>query len=171
MRLFFALWPPHQTALALAAWARRVKHDLGAGGVSGPAANLHLTLAFLGEVEEARLPELRSFPVWGEHHALVLDEVGYWARNSLLWAGARETPRPLVDLAGRLHDLLSAREFRTESRPFAAHVTLLRKAKALEEWPALPGELDWPVEECVLARSVRTRQGPVYEILQRYPLQ
>jgi 2'-5' RNA ligase len=69
----------------------------------------------------------------------------------------------------RLNDLLAARGFRTEQRRFAAHVTLLRKARPPEAMPPLP-EVDWPVEECLLARSAPQTQGPRYEILQRYPL-
>lgn len=166
MRLFFALWPPLAVAEALAAWARRLQRETGGRVVA--AKNIHLTLAFLGEVPDERLPALRRLPVWGEPHALPMDEAGYWARNSLLWAGPREKPPELARIAARLHDMLATAGFPTESRPFAAHVTLIRKARAPAEMPALPA-LQWPVADCVLVRSALSAQGPRYEPLQRYP--
>jgi 2'-5' RNA ligase len=167
MRLFFALWPPIAAAEALCAWARRVRRRTG--GRTGPARNIHLTLAFLGEVDGARVDELKRLPVWGDRHALPIERAGYWARNSILWVGPEEAPAQTMALAGRLHDLLAERGFRTETRPFAAHVTLLRKARNAEDLPPLP-ELDWPVEDCVLAQSEPLAQGSRYRILERYAL-
>ena len=48
MRLFFALWPPAETAAALARWAK------GLEGRAIPAEKIHLTLAFLGGVAPDR---------------------------------------------------------------------------------------------------------------------
>lgn len=166
MRLFFALWPPLAIAEALAAWARRLQRDTDGRVVV--ARNIHLTLAFLGEVADARLPALRRLPVWGEPHSLQMDEAGYWPRNSLLWVGPREMPPQLSRTASRLHDMLSTAGLPTERRPFAAHVTLIRKARAPAEMPALPA-LQWPVADCVLARSEPSPHGLRYELLQRYP--
>ena len=167
MRLFFALWPPLGAAEALCAWARRVHRKTGGSVVR--ARNIHLTLAFLGEVDEARVPDLKRLPIWGERHALPIERAGYWARNRILWVGPEATPAPAVTLAERLRDLLAAWKFRTERQPFAAHVTLLRKAREPEELPPLP-ELDWPVQEFVLVRSRLSAEGSRYDVLERFSL-
>ena len=167
MRLFFALWPPLGTAQALHAWAHRLHRATGGSAVRAP--NIHLTLAFLGEVDEARVADLARIPAWGERHALPIERAGYWARNRILWVGPEETPAPTIELAARLRDLLAAWNFRTERQPFAAHVTLLRKAREPEELPPLP-EADWPVSEFLLVRSRLSAEGSRYEVLQRYPL-
>ncbi len=167
MRLFFALWPPLGAAEALRAWARRVHRNTGGSAIR--ARNIHLTLAFLGEIDEARLADLKRLPVWGERHALPIERAGYWARNRILWVGPEETPSQSAALAERLRDLLAEWNFPAERHPFTAHVTLLRKAREPEELPPLP-ELDWPVEECVLVRSELSAQGSLYQILARYPL-
>jgi len=167
MRLFFALWPPRGAAEALRAWARRVRR--GTGGSAVRARNIHLTLAFLGDVDEARVPELRRFPVWGERHALPVERAGYWARNRILWVGPETVPVPAVVLVERLRNMLGARNFKAERGAFAAHVTLLRKAREPEDLPPLP-ELDWPVEECVLVQSELSEEGPRYQVIERYPL-
>jgi RNA 2',3'-cyclic 3'-phosphodiesterase len=167
MRLFFALWPPLGAAEVLRAWARRVRRTIGGSVVR--ARNIHLTLAFLGDVDEARVPELRRFQVWGERHALPIERTGYWLRNRILWVGPETVPTPAVVLVDRLRGMLAARNFRSESAAFAAHVTLLRKAGEPEDLPPLP-ELDWPVEEFVLVQSLLSAEGSRYEILQRYAL-
>jgi 2'-5' RNA ligase len=128
-----------------------------------------LTLAFLGEVDDGRLPDLKRFPVLGERHVLPIERAGYWSRNRILWAGPEQAPAQTAALACRLQQLLAERKFRTERRPFAAHVTLLRKAREPQELPSLP-EVDWPVQECVLVRSGPAAQGSRYRILERYPL-
>ncbi len=87
MRLFFAVWPPLAVAEALAAWARRLQRETGGRAVA--AKNIHLTLAFLGEVSEERLPALRRLPVWGEPHALPRPTL-YAAK---MWAGSKLGPR------------------------------------------------------------------------------
>ena len=167
MRLFFALWPPREAADALHAWARRLHRRTGGRAVR--ARNIHLTLAFLGEVDEARVAELKRLPAWGERHALPIERAGYWARNRILWVGPEETPAPAVALAARLRDLLAAWNYRTERQPFAAHVTLLRKAREPEEMPPLP-QVDWPVQEFVLVRSQPLAEGSRYDVVERFPL-
>ena len=46
LRLFFALWPDQASIAATAALAQQVA--LASAGRAVPAANIHLTLAFLG---------------------------------------------------------------------------------------------------------------------------
>ena len=162
MRLFFAAWPPAETAGALHTWA---------GGLEGrPVAreNIHLTLAFLGEADPQRAIAAAK-GARGARHALPLEEARFWPHNQIIWAGPRETPPPLAALVESLKLELYRHQFILERRPFAAHVTLLRKAKAPEALPALPA-LDWPVEELLLVRSRNSPQGPVYEPIERFPL-
>jgi len=75
----------------------------------------------------------------------------------------------LQALAGKLAVQLEERKFPVETRPFAAHVTLIRKASGPGELPALP-EVDWPVREFVLVRSRLSAGGSRYEVLERFPL-
>ncbi len=167
MRLFFALWPPREAAEALHAWALEARR--ATGGRATRAESIHLTLAFLGEIEERRLPELRSYSAGGEAHALLVEQARYWARNRIVWAGPNEIPDRLRVLAGNLAARLAERNFATEARPFAAHVTLIRKTRGPGEMPKLP-EVDWPVREYLLVRSRLSSDGSRYEVMERFPL-
>jgi 2'-5' RNA ligase len=146
MRLFFALWPPAVTAEALAEWAR------GFGGRAVAAPKIHLTLAFLGDAEPGRAAAAAR-AMHGERHALPLEEAGYWRHNRIIWVGPRATPPRLAALVERLHAALREGGFVLEARPFAAHVTLVRKARP-PRFPPLP-QLAWPVDQFALVQSVQ----------------
>jgi len=167
MRLFFALWPPREAADALHAWALEVRR--ATGGRALGAESIHLTLAFLGEIEERRVAELSGLSAGGERHSLPIEQARHWGRNRIVWVGPRKTPTALRSLVLSLDLELKDRSFRTESRAFSAHVTLIRNARQGTILPPLPA-LDWQVEEFVLVRSRLAAQAPSYEVVGRYPL-
>lgn len=165
MRIFFALWPPRETAVALAGWATEARAKTG--GKATAEEKIHLTLAFLGDAEPARaIAAARR--VGGEKHVLPIEQARYWRENNIVWAGPRETPPALKALHGSLSLELFREEFILERRPFAAHVTLLRKARAAS-LPALPA-VSWPVSEFVLVRSSLSSKSSSYELLEHFPL-
>jgi 2'-5' RNA ligase len=162
VRLFFAAWPPAQAAARLAQWAARLD------GRPIPAEKIHLTLAFLGEAQPERaIGAARR--VQGRAHALPIEVAKYWKHNQIVWAGPRETPAALAALVDMLHFELYRAEFILERRPFAAHVTLLRKAPRPKALPPLP-EVSWPVDEIVLVSSTVSSNGSTYAIVERFPL-
>ncbi len=162
MRLFFALWPPAKTAHALAQWARQLQ------GKPTATENIHLTLAFLGEAEAGRADEA-AWRVRAPRHSLPLDEARYVKRSEMVWAAPRAVPQELACLVKKLHAELRAASFTLEDRPFAAHVTLLRKARAPAAMPPLP-QVEWPVNEFLLVRSRTSPKGSTYQPLERYSL-
>lgn len=166
MRIFFALWPPPQTAAALAHWARETQRSTG-GNVTHED-KIHLTLAFLGDADSGKAIEAAR-KVHGKAHSLPIEQARYWRDSRIVWAGPHETPPPLLELFKRLELELYKRDFILERRPFAAHVTLIRKARAAKSLPPLPA-LDWPVREFILVRSTLSPAGSAYEVLERFPL-
>lgn len=156
MRLFFASWPPPPVAQALAGWAREAQRDCG--GRATREGTIHLTLSFLGdaapEVALAAAHRVRGLP-----SAFVLTEARFWAHNRIVWVGPKECPAALAALAKDLG----------EEREFAAHVTLIRKARSPKRLPALPA-LEWPVTEFLLVNSHLGPEGPSYEVLERFAL-
>jgi 2'-5' RNA ligase len=168
-RLFFAIWPTAETAAGLHRWAKRLERDCGGRAVRAEA--IHLTLAFLGEVagERAAAAADAARRARVAPHLLLLEEAHCWARNRIVWAGPREMPAALAALARSLDEALTDRGFRLERRPFAAHVTLLRKAGVSRRLPPLP-RLEWPVAEFCLVRSTLDAKGSRYQIVERFAL-
>ena len=103
--------------------------------------------------------------VAGRKHDFPIERAEYWRHNQIVWVGPAETPQLLLDLVKSLHDELRRGNFVLEDRPFAAHVTLLRKAKRPAAFPALP-PVEWPVREFSLVASVHGR----YRILETFQL-
>jgi 2'-5' RNA ligase len=97
-----------------------------------PAANLHLTLAFLGEVGDGRAARLPGIAERVEARAfdMTLDRVGSFAKARVAWAGCERPPAELITLQARLAGELAAAGFTLEERPFAPHLTLARKTDA-----------------------------------------
>jgi 2'-5' RNA ligase len=165
MRIFFAIWPPAAAARALAQWAREAQRLTG--GTLTAEEKIHLTLAFLGEADHTRAIAAGR-RLQAEPHALPMEEARYWRDNHIVWAGPRETPPPLAALFKRLELELYKEDFILERRPFTAHVTLIRKARAAK-LPPLPA-VDWPVREFLLVRSQLSSAGSAYEPLERFAL-
>lgn len=174
MRLFFALWPSSQSARQLAAIAAETATRIG--GRPTRQETIHLTLAFLGEVPEERVPELRPIGETLRSPAfdLRIDRLGYWRHNHLVWTGCSEMPAPLGDLANRLCRKLSDAGFALENgkRPFTPHVTLVRKIPVLLPETRLPEiqPIDWICSDFALVCSRLSSTGPAYETLASFPL-
>lgn len=168
-RLFLALWPDEAVAGALDA-AGLAAHHL-CGGRRMRRDTLHLTLAFLGDVEASRIPALVDAlgAVKGDAFRLQLDTLGYWRHNQIVWAGAAEWPAALDGLVRALRANLAALGFAVAETGFVPHVTLLRKAAVAGALPA-PGPIAWPVSEWVLMESHLSACGPSYRRLAAWPL-
>ncbi|QSQ22600.1 RNA 2',3'-cyclic phosphodiesterase [Pyxidicoccus parkwayensis] len=107
------------------------------------AEGVHLTLVFLGEVEEARLPSLREAlePVGSRHAPFVLSvggggSFGSPSRPRVLWADVRGETDALKALQADAAAVLQPLGFESEHREYTAHLTLAR-AKDPHGDPAL----------------------------------
>jgi len=163
LRLFFALWPDDAVREALAGWATRL-HQACGGRMTRPQS-LHITLAFLGDTEAARLAELKAAAgrVAPRPFELVLDEPGYWKHNRIAWAGASQVPEALQATVAELRSALRAAGFHFDAKPFVAHVTLVRKGNAPRELPRL-APIVWRDTGFALIRSVTGPNGSDYVV-------
>ena len=109
MRLFFALWPGERVRASLAHVAGTLA--LLADGKPVPEARIHLTLAFLGEIEPERLEAVRDAATHAHapRFELVLDEAGSFRKAGVAWAGPSHVPEALAGLQSTLGLALRAR--------------------------------------------------------------
>lgn len=165
-RLFFALWPDAEIRRAICdstsaavdqSRGRRVKK-----------ANLHLTLAFLGNVETERATQLERMPGVREHgFDCVLDTLGYARRARVLWIEPSVVPPALERLEENLWSTLSGLGFEREKRPFRPHVTLARHATRVRTASL---RIEWSVRAYSLVESVSTNAGSHYTKVCDWPL-
>jgi RNA 2',3'-cyclic 3'-phosphodiesterase len=173
-RLFFALWPGEEGRQALAhAAAKAVRRS---GGRAVRSANLHVTLAFLGSVLQRRVPEVRQL---GRRVAsdclqqkpleLRFERLAHWQRQQILCAVAAEEEPVASVLAAALKDSAAAAGFTPDLKPFRAHVTLARKVAHAPPDRSLRETL-WRFDGFALVDSRTESEGPVYSVLESYPL-
>jgi 2'-5' RNA ligase len=168
-RVFFALWPGPVVRDALAAAA--VKAQAQCAGRATPAAKLHVTLFFVGDIERARLGALETCAAAAraERFALDMSVLGYWRHNRIVWAGARRCPPALDSLVSQLTANLALVGIAGEARAFVPHVTLVRNARAAPNDTSLDAP-EWDVSAFTLVESVRAGAGVRYDVLGRWPL-
>jgi len=164
--LFFALWPDTAVRQAI----ETVRTGLNAEARIVPTRNLHMTIAFLGEVTLARLSDLEpiaaQFCLPGE--PLFLDQLGWFKRSRVGWLGSDSVPgtwaKQVAALAGRLRKS----GFRAERRPWKPHVTLYRDLRTSPE--KIPFKaIKWAPDSLCLVQSETGEKGPNYRITRHWP--
>ena len=173
-RLFFALWPEKEVRLAItrqtAPYLKKSK------GRIIPTANLHITLHFIGSVDDeiAGCLHTAASAVKAEPFQLELDTFGYFSRAKIAWLGVTQTPKAVLHLNQTLGEQLIDCGYQPDSRKFSPHVTLMRNCR--RPVSALRGEVSipWTVDRFVLLESVQEaigdRQGVSYRVIEQYPL-
>jgi len=167
--MFFALWPSSAVATELAT-VGRVLHEI-CGGHCTRSETIHLTLAFLGEVEVERVDDLLNLAGQVRVHAfsLNLTRLGWWPRNRIVWAAPEKAPVELVRLTDELRHYLGCAGVSFDAKPFVPHITLLRKGHC-QDHPLPSVDVKWHAEDFVLVRSVSSKSGAAYEVVGRWPL-
>lgn len=172
MRLFFAIWPDPLARKTLTHLAHKLAR-FSRARVNGAEA-LHLTLAFVGELEEARLPELNALGASVAGSAapgeLVLTHSGSWD-NGIVWAAPDATPDNLSALVAALNAGLKALELPVDTRRYKAHITLARRAHAPLAKHPLRQPIRLALDHLALVASELSSSGSRYTTLQRWPLQ
>jgi 2'-5' RNA ligase len=166
-RYFFALWPDQRVREALYALSK----SLPTRGSQHNPLDLHMTLVFLGQVEERQLACIADAAdsISAGTFSLQLDITGYWPRPKILWAGPKALPEPLSQLVSDLNKNLTACGFEPERRKYKPHVTLYRKAAKLDPAP-IESPISWHAQDFVLAVSEGGQTGARYRVVQRWPL-
>lgn len=149
---------------------------------------LHFTLAFLGEVDEARLPELKQIveASCAQIKPFILEVKGIgcfpdYFQPRIIWLGLKGDLASLAALQKQLKADLSVHDFPTDAKPFRPHVTLGRirearfrerreigrqlKSLRIKEIP-----VEWQVESVGLYASQTLQTGSVYKRVAEYSL-
>ena len=173
--MFFALWPDRALQNALASAAQDIV--LASGGRAIPPENLHITLAFLGSVPQARMEELVAIAgavaneVPREPLQITLDAIEYWKKPKLLcvtneWAPGRA---PGTLLADALRSRFALAGFSPDLKPFRPHVTLARNVLSpVSTRDFLP--VTWTFTKFALVESRTEPSRSNYTVLELFPI-
>lgn len=159
-RVFFALWPEAPVAAAI---DTRIA-ALEPGGRPVGRTRLHLTLAFHGACDNARIAKLqaRAARLSVPRFELVLDRAGCFRRAGVVWLGASRPPAALARLARELADDA------VDSPAFRPHITIARKARPFRPTSIAP--IPWFVDRFSLVESGSHGAPGAYRRLGSWPL-
>lgn len=179
IRSFVAVTLPGTERFALASLMVEMGRDLwGVKWVE--EENLHLTLAFLGDVEPARVEAikaaLRGSLAGVASFRVRLEGIGAFPRADrprVVWVGFVEGVENLTALAGRVREAMERGGSPPDAKPFSAHVTLGRLRRDAQAPPLLCRRLEtlhyegaaFRVHDVHLMKSQLTPSGPIYHPL------
>lgn len=181
IRSFIAIPLEPSVQKAVAGLVRRLAGE--ADGIKWvPSDNLHLTLKFLGDVDNVQVPEvcqvlrdccrgIAPFPV----HFRGAGAFPNASRPRVLWAGVVEGGQSLAELVGRMEQRFADLGFKPEPRDYQPHLTLGRtrggsRRAGPEVTQRIEQNADYEVgamvatEVCLYA-SFLDKQGPTYNIM------
>lgn len=151
---------------------------------AAPGAPPHLTLRFLGDLDEVDLPALvalmRPIARRTAPFDLHFEGVGAFpsrAEPRVVWMGVTAGREAVTHLASEISDALNGLGLPPDSPAFVPHLTLfrvrsgqdrLRARLLLDGADPVPGERRVRVSEFVLKESTLTRAGPVHRTVERF---
>ena len=165
MRLFVGLEPTPAFRAALSVMQDRLR-AVGVDARYSEPANLHLTLAFIGQWPTdvtALLPALEA------PFSIALSHPGIFPKARVIWAGVQPSPA-LYSLAARVRRALDAAGVPYDPQPFNPHITLGRKpivpeGVTLSQIAVPPASMT--VRQICLYRSERRETGMAYTVIGR----
>jgi len=178
-RLFIAVKVYPQPVLS--AFIRKLQNHLKGEAIKWVEEyNLHLTLKFLGETDESAIGAIeeklesvcRGFGPFG----FKLEGIGHFGQR-VLFINLSKTEK-LGELASRVGESLAWVNSGSGSQPFKAHLTLGR-IKFLKSKTTFSNLIktehdtffqDAEVKEVILYESILKPQGPVYQVVRKFPL-
>ena len=187
MRCFIAIDIDEQIQKSLGDLQRRLQAEAGLdkSGVKWVKPELmHLTLKFLGEVDDSRIPQVCDIAgqVAKKYSGFEIDvaKVGYFGKSAarVLWVGLTDAAGTLLSLQEDLENQLAEAGWPKEQRRFSAHLTLCRikNTKAGKRLAEISkGYADFAVGSavadavCVYQSQLRPA-GPIYARLAQYEL-
>ena len=134
-RYFVALVPDPDAARRAGALAGALAAAFG--GRASPAADMHLTLAFIGPRPDSGAPAIAAAlaglaraPARAPMPLSVLGRFGRRGARGVCWAGPGATPEWLAGLARSVRERLTAAGIGFDARPLIPHCTLVRDCAA-----------------------------------------
>ena len=181
MRVFIAIDLPDQIRTRIA----ELEHDLKPVTTSArwvAAESIHVTLKFIGEIPEQRLPSVDSalFGLSWKPFTVTVRGIGFFPGNRsprVFWAGLEAAP--MEGLAQEIDVRMEQLGFEKEKRAFRPHLTLARAREmrihnslvAAAEKYASANFGSFTVDRFYLFQSTLKPTGAIYSKLKEYLLE
>lgn len=182
MRTFLAIELPPEIKDALS----RIQGQLKSSGADVKwvlPQNIHLTLKFLGEIDDKRLEkviEIVDDAVKDKNpFRMRVSSLGAFPKISfprVIWIGIDKGDKEIKEIARELEEKIAQVGIPKEDRPFSSHITIGRTRSTLNREGLVQGleklagnfegeNLEFTVTKITLFKSTLTPKGPVYEVI------
>ena len=148
--------------------------------------NIHLTLKFLGEIDEQTqnliTDKLEEISNAQKEFVISISSCGAFPNTNsprVIWAGIEQGDQEIRTIANSIETQLESMGIPKETREFSSHITLGRArssqnrqelAKTLSQLILKPLKGQFPASKITLFKSTLTPHGPIYEVLKEFPL-
>ncbi len=177
MRAFLGFRLPEESqARLMAAWENARPKPTGIRHLD--EKNWHVTIAFLGEVDERALPfitervtdwakTIRAF----ELHLIRLETFPQKNPGFIAAHIERESLKPFSARIDRLRDMLSIQVPEIDRKPWLPHVSIakVKNGVAIQPWKHPIEPIAWSPDAVELIKSVHGPNGSIYTSIQSFP--
>lgn len=164
-RLFFALWPDDNTRLQ----CLNIREAIDSGKIKPVhAANLHVTLVFLGNVAADKEIALRQAVanIFVPEITLRFNKLSFWKKPGILCLTATGLCPELISLVDHLSTLARKLDIKIDERAYQPHVTLAKKVKEPDILEFEP--ITWRSNAFCLVESCTLLSGVQYRIVEQW---
>lgn len=178
---FIGIPMPEHVRVWLHDWQDQLREDLSYG-VWTNQADFHITLKFMGAVEDHNLPYLQQYleEISASAFELKIGELGHFGnphKPRVIWAGV-ERANELLTLQRKVEHQCERLGYPAENRSYNPHVTLAKKWRGekgieqsiIEHYDHLKFSEKIEVDAFALFK-IHPNSQPKYEIIQWFPLQ
>ena len=169
MRVFYAVTFQEETKEKVIEYKNLVSNNSVKGRFTNKN-NFHLTLEFIGEVDEKELSLLTNilYKLQNPPKELITSHIGSFKRRDkdIIWLGIEEN-KELITLQRNLRNLLINNGFKIENRKYKPHITIGREIVTkcpIEKNIFSPIKI--PIASIALMESKRFNEQLVYEPLE-----
>ena|SRR5256885_11147193 len=185
LRVFCAVELPAAVRARAAEHIARIREAVPDARASWERAEkMHITLKFLGDIEEARVADLSNAAEHAVYHVapfeMSIEGTGVFPPRGLprvLWLGVNDASDGLARLHQHLESECERLGFAREKKSFHPHLTIarLRQPKGTGHLAAFHKEMifetdDFPVTELIVLRSQLGPNGSSYTEISRHSL-
>lgn len=141
---------------------------LGKQGKPVASGNLHVTLVFLGGVDEEKqvIITQAASTIDVQPMQLTFNRLSYWKKPAVVCLSAEFIDPALSRLVEQLTLAAAQNQIAIDERPYKPHLTLLRKARSLPEIEFEP--IKWQTDCFCLVESCSTPCGVEYRVIKRW---
>lgn len=163
-RVFFALYPDNQIRDQLS----NLTHRISEQNCVKPA-NLHLTLHFIGHTGDLNCLIKQATEIRCNPFELCINQFGIFNRAKVLWAGPKECPGELSQLANDCFYVTTQCGIDNNVEQFKPHISLIQRIKSFPDLADFE-PIKWQINKFCLMLSEPDDNGVQYSLVETFPL-